>query len=148
MPELLPDKLEAGTPNLPGIYGLNAALNYLQSDGVDRIRETELSLAARLTRQLACERLRIVGVDDDQKAPIVSVDFTDRDNAEIAYLLDSKCGIMTRCGLHCAPNAHKTLGTYPQGTVRFSVSHFNTADEVDEAADCVHKILERSITDR
>jgi len=148
MPELLPDKFEAGTPNLPGIYGLNAALSNLQANGIDKIRETELSLAARLTRRLACEKLRIVGVEDTQKAPIVSVDFTDRDNAEIAYLLDSKCGVMTRCGLHCAPNAHKTLGTYPQGTVRFSVSHFNTADEVDEAADCVHKILERSITDR
>ncbi len=145
VPELLPDKFEAGTQNLPGIYGLNAALQYLQSYGIDAIRQTELSLAARLTHRLAnCGRLRIVGAESE-KAPIVSVDFTERDNAEIAYLLDSKCGIMTRCGLHCAPNAHKTLGTYPQGTVRFSISHFNTVAEIDEAADCVHKILENSI---
>ncbi len=146
-PELLPDKFEAGTQNLPGIYGLNAALQYLQHHGIDAIRQTELSLAARLSSSLACcGKLRIAGVEGE-KAPIVSVDFTDRDNAEIAYLLDSKCGIMTRCGLHCAPNAHKTLGTYPQGTVRFSISHFNTVEEIDETADCVRKILEHIITD-
>lgn len=76
-----------------------------------------------------------------KRAPVVSVDFTGRDNAEIAFLLDSQYGIMTRCGLHCAPSAHKTLGTFPQGTVRFSIGPFNTPKEIDFAVDAIKAIL-------
>ena len=71
----------------------------------------------------------------------MSLDFRGRDNAELAFLLDSEYGIMTRCGLHCAPNAHKTLGTYPQGTVRFSVGYSNTEAEIDFAVEALHKLL-------
>jgi selenocysteine lyase/cysteine desulfurase len=86
--------------------------------------------------------VRIVGPNRvENRAPVVSLDFHDQDNAEIAFLLESEYGIATRTGLHCAPNAHKTLGTYPQGTVRFSFGHFNTMDEVLYAANAVKKIL-------
>jgi selenocysteine lyase/cysteine desulfurase len=72
---------------------------------------------------------------------VVSLDFEGWDNAEIAYELDSQYGIATRCGLHCAPSAHKTLGTFPQGTVRFSFSHFNTMEEIRYAIDAINKII-------
>ncbi|MBC8545371.1 aminotransferase class V-fold PLP-dependent enzyme [Clostridiaceae bacterium NSJ-31] len=143
VPELLPDRFEAGTLNLPGIYGLNAALEYLERIGIDSIRTREQELAARFTAGM--ERLpgvRVVGSHDaHQKAGIVSLDFGGRDNAELSFLLDSEYGIMTRCGLHCAPNAHKTLGTYPQGTVRFSVGYSNTEAEIDFAVEALHKLL-------
>ncbi len=139
LPLLLPDRFEAGTPNLPGIYGLNTSLNYLEKYGIDRIREQEQSLTQRIMESLTEKKLRLVGVDDaTKKSAIVSLG---KDNAEVAYRLDSEYGIMTRCGLHCAPNAHKTLGTFPQGTVRFSISHFNTITEIDYAVECIHKIL-------
>ena len=75
---------------------------------------------------------------------MVSVDFIGYDNAQIAYLLDSEHQVMTRCGLHCAPNAHKTLGTFPQGTVRFSVGVHNTEDQILFAIDAVSKVLKKA----
>ncbi|MBQ1270730.1 MAG: aminotransferase class V-fold PLP-dependent enzyme, partial [Clostridia bacterium] len=74
------------------------------------------------------------------RAAIVSVDFKEDDNARIAFELESNYGIMTRVGLHCAPRAHQTLGTYPAGTVRFSFGHENTEDEVDFCLDALKKI--------
>lgn len=143
MPEQLPDRFEPGTPNLPGIYGLAAALGYIKKRGIKNIRAHEQDMLERLTAGLrGDERLRIVGPTSvGEKTGVLSLDFVGRDNAEIAYALDSEFGIMTRCGLHCAPNAHKTLGTYPQGTVRFSVGAFTTAAEVDYAVQSIGKLL-------
>ena len=88
------------------------------------------------------ENVRIVGPNRvENRAPVVSLDFEGQDNAEIAFELENEYGIATRTGLHCAPNAHKTLETYPQGTVRFSFGHFNTMDEVLYAAQSVKTIL-------
>ncbi len=142
MPELLPDRFEAGTLNLPAIYGLNAALRYLEECGIDQIRAREQALTSRFLERLSGnDKIRICGVNDAQKqTAVVSLDFLHMDNAQAAFLLDSEYGIMTRCGLHCAPNAHKTLRTYPQGTVRFSFGSFNTRAEIDRAADAVCKL--------
>lgn len=144
MPELMPDRFEAGTPNLPGIYGLNAALRFLDTTGTEAIRQKETNLTAAFLERLKDQSdLRIVGTGDANKqTAVVSLDFPNRDNAEIAFLLDSNYGIMTRCGLHCAPYAHKTLGTFPQGTVRFSFGYFNTMDEIAYAADRILSILQ------
>ena len=144
MPELLPDRFEAGTPNLPGIYGLNAALSYLETTGIETIRKKEAALTAAFLKNVQDrDDIRIAGTGDAEKqTAVVSLDFPNRDNAEIAYLLDSKYGIMTRCGLHCAPCAHKTLGTFPQGTVRFSFGFFNTMEEIAYASDCITTILQ------
>lgn len=144
MPELLPDRFEAGTPNLPGIYGLNAALCYLETTGIETIRKKEAALTAAFLKNIqGRDDIRIAGTGDAEKqTAVVSLDFPNRDNAEIAYLLDSKYGIMTRCGLHCAPCAHKTLGTFPQGTVRFSFGFFNTMEEIAYATDCITTILQ------
>lgn len=135
MPSFLPDKFEAGTLNLPGIVGLSAALEYIGQTGVDTIRERELDLADRfLTGARELSRAKKIGLPGREgRCPIVSLDFPELDNAEIAYRLDRDYGIMTRCGLHCAPLAHRSLGTFPAGTIRFSFGHKNTEEEVDAA---------------
>lgn len=141
MPELLPDRFEAGTPNLPGIYGLNAALKWLEEQGVDEIRAIQHKRMERFLAPLREDgRIRILA-DIPDKTAVASLDFPERDNAEIAYRLDSAYGIMTRCGLHCGPDSHRTLGTYPQGTVRFSFGPFLTGEEMDYAANAVLDIL-------
>lgn len=135
IPAFLPDKFEAGTLNLPGIYGLNAALCYIEKVGMQHIREIELAHAKRLDAALrSMKGARMLGTADwTQRAPIVSVDFADADTAEIAYTLATQYGIQTRCGLHCAPSAHKTLGTFPRGALRLSPSHFSTSEDIDLA---------------
>ena len=143
VPQFLPDRFEPGTMNLPGIFGLNAALQYLEETGITSIREKEQALAQRLWDGLQeLQGVKMIGTGDySECAPIVSVDFPAHDNADISYQLADRYNILTRCGLHCAPNAHKTLGTFPQGTVRFSMSHFNTETEVDCCIDAVNTIL-------
>lgn len=143
MPDFMPDKLEPGTMNLPGILGLSAALDYVVEKGVDNIRAEELKLT-RLFMEAFISRssVRVVGPGaGEERCPIVSLDFTDKDNAEVAFRLDNEFGIMTRCGMHCAPLAHKTLKTFPQGTVRFAFGHRNTEEEVAYAVDAIERIL-------
>lgn len=148
-PDFLPDKFESGTMNIPAIYGLDAALSYLQRTGLEEIRSYELELTQLFLEGVGnMEQVRIVGRKDlEQRAPVVSLDFLGRDNAQISFLLDSEHGISTRCGMHCAPNAHKTLGTFPQGTVRFSFGHKNTPEEVRFALDSLHQILRENPAD-
>lgn len=145
-PEFLPDKYESGTPNIPAAYGLHASLKYIMETGIDHIREKEMELAGSFMNELKeLDQVRIVGPNRvENRAPVVSLDFKGRDNAEVAFRLESEYGIATRTGLHCAPNAHKTLETYPQGTVRFSFGHFNTLDEVHYAANAIKTILSES----
>lgn len=134
MPGFLPDKFEPGTLNLPGIIGLSAALDYINEVGIDEIRSKELSLTRRfLEATVDRNDVKVIGRKDiADRCPVVSLDFLKKDNAEIAYRLDQEFGIMTRCGLHCAPLAHQSLGTFPSGTVRFSFGHQNTEEEVDQ----------------
>ena len=90
------------------------------------------------------KHIKIIGPQDlKNRIAVVSLDFPDRDNGEIAYILDKDYGIMTRSGLHCAPSAHQTLGTFPQGTVRFSFTHFNTKAEVNYALQAIAKIIKQ-----
>ena len=136
LPPYLPDRFESGTPNLPGIYGWERALRYIEETGVETLCVREEALTRRFLEQLReIPEVRICGKQDVQdRVGVVSVDFLGRDNAEAAERLETAYGILTRCGLHCAPSAHKTLGTFPAGTVRFSLGPFNTAEDVDAAA--------------
>lgn len=140
-PEFLPDKFESGTMNIPGIYGLHASLSYLQETGIENIRAHELKLAQAFMEAVGkIAGVRVVGPKDiNNRAPVVSLDFTGGDNAEVAFVLESEYGIMTRCGLHCAPNAHKTLGTFPQGTVRFTFGWANTMEDVEKAVEAIRQ---------
>jgi cysteine desulfurase family protein len=142
-PCYMPDKFEAGTMNIPGIYGLNTALKYILKTGIDAIREKELFLVKRFLEKLKnIPDIRIIGKKDiEGRTAVVSIDLPKYDNGQISYRLYKEFGIMTRCGLHCAPSAHKTLKTFPDGTVRFSFSHFNTEEEVDFTIDSIYKCM-------
>lgn len=135
VPDFLPDKFEAGTMNLPGIIGLHASLNYLLEEGITTIHEKEMVLTRRFLDGLSTiPDLFVAGKQDtEQRVAVVSISSGSKDNAQLAFELENQYGILTRVGLHCAPGAHKTLTTFPTGTVRFSFSHYNTSDEVDTA---------------
>lgn len=144
VPDFLPDKFEAGTMNLPGIIGLHASLNYLLEEGITTIHEKEMVLIRRFLEGLkSIPNLTIAGRKDTaQRVAVVSVSSFSKDNAQVAFELENQYGILTRVGLHCAPWAHKTLTTFPTGTVRFSFSHYNTEDEVDKAIAALQAICE------
>lgn len=144
LPDYLPDRFESGTPNLPGIYGFEEALRFIEETGIDALRAHELELTARFLEGLrTIPNLRLCGTEElSRRVGVISVDFTQADNAEAAFRLESEFGILTRCGLHCAPSAHKTLGTFPQGTVRFSLGFSSTAADVDAALAALRAISE------
>ena len=145
MPGEYPDRLEAGTPNLPGIMGLAAAIEYIKATDFSAAREREKTLTERFLSGLRdCEGIRVPGPEADKRVGVVSVDFLGVDNADAAARLE-ELGILTRCGLHCAPLAHKSLGTYPQGTVRFSIGRSSTEEEVDAAVAAVKSIANNKI---
>lgn len=145
-PHFMPDKFEAGTLNLPGIAGLHASLSWLQQQGIDKIRRHELTLTQQFIdglQQLEVQKLlRIVGkMDCSDRVGVVSISTDIMDIAELAFILADKYAIATRVGLHCAPNAHKTLGTYPTGTLRFSFGWHNTTEEVNVALQALKEVL-------
>lgn len=147
-PEYMPDKFEAGTLNIPGIYGLNASIKYILKEKVSIIREKELYLLDHfLEGILNIPGLNIVGKKDiKDRTAVVSIDIPDEDNAVVSYNLYNEFGIMTRCGLHCAPSAHQTLGTFPKGTIRFSFSHFNTIGDVNYVINAINKVIKNEHT--
>ncbi|MEG1448666.1 MAG: aminotransferase class V-fold PLP-dependent enzyme [Oscillospiraceae bacterium] len=144
MPDFLPDKFEAGTQNLPAICSLNSSIDYLNQIGLDAIFKKETSLSDLFISKLSdINEINIIAKSKDvPSVAVVSLDIGVADNAELAEYLDTNYGIMTRCGLHCAPLAHKTLGTFPHGTIRFSFSHYNTEEEVLFAAEKVREFID------
>ena len=149
-PTFMPDKFEAGTLNLPGIMGLAAGVRWLHERGLDNIRNHELALTEQLlTGLLALEQrgfLRIVGRKDvKQRTSVVSIADTTLDIAMVAHKLAAEYGIATRVGLHCAPNAHKTLGTYPTGTLRFSMGWHNSAADIATALAALEEVLRHGV---
>lgn len=143
-PDYMPDKFESGTPNLPGIYGFHAAVDFILDTGVEALQERERQLTKYFLDKLRdVKDIRLAGPWDlENRVGVISVDFAQVDNAEAAYRLEQDYGILTRCGLHCAPSAHKTLGTFPQGTVRFSVGHYTTEAEIDTAVQAIAEIAQ------
>ena len=138
LPPYLPDRFESGTPNLPGIYGWSAAMDYVNQTAEAR-REKEEALTRLFIEGLSSmEHVRLVGTRDlRRRVGVIALDFLHMDNAEAADLLEQNHGILTRCGLHCAPSAHKTLNTFPQGVVRFSLGHCNTEEEIRQTLQAI-----------
>ena len=204
VPEFMPDRFEAGTPNLPGIFGLHAALNWLRKLGEASLlnKETEkekaslfiednLSLLSLSEEKILCKenaykkeleslpsfsveqcfeaslnkirkhelrlteeflklleplekegKLKVIGKKDtEMRTGVVSIQTLTRELSDTAFQLDTRYGIMTRVGLHCAPSAHKTMGTYPSGTIRFSFGWANTDEEIKATADALEELL-------
>ena len=146
MPTHMPDAFEAGTLNLPGIIGLNEGLDYIESQGMENIHNHELVLTQSFLEGLqSIDRINIVGKQNIQdRTAVVSITIDGMDPANIAYELESTYHIMTRVGLHCAPRAHQTLGTNPEGTVRFSFGYANTHKDVESALSALHRIVKNT----
>ena len=144
LPDYLPDRFESGTPNLPGIYGWEAALRFVEETGVDSLRRHEMALCKRFIDGLEqIPGAALCGTKDlSRRVGVISVDFLHMDNAEAAFRLETEHGILTRCGLHCAPSAHKTLDTFPRGTVRFSLGFASTQADVDAALAAISAVSE------
>ena len=146
IPDFMPDRFEPGTMNLPGIVGLHAGLKWIKEKGLDAIAAHELGLTKRFIDGIMPleeeGKLKIIGLRGTEgRTGVVSIQTLSTDCADAAFRLDFEYGIMTRVGLHCAPNAHKTLGTFPVGTVRFSFGNFNTEADVDAAVRALTEIL-------
>jgi cysteine desulfurase family protein len=145
-PDFLPDMCESGTPNAVGLAGLAAGVRWVLARGVENIRAHEVTLAQRLIGGL--QEIPDVtvygGLDAELQTATVSFNVTGMEPSEVGLRLDDEYGIMCRVGLHCAPAAHKTLGTFPVGTVRFGLSAFSTPEEVDEAIGAVSKLAQEA----
>jgi cysteine desulfurase family protein len=141
-PEFLPDMYESGTANVAGIAGLSAALHFITDIGVEAIRTHEQKLAAQfLSAASQIHGVTIYGSRDaDLRCGLVSFNIAGATPSEVGVILEESFGIMARTGLHCAPAAHRTLGTFPDGTIRLSFGWFNTSDEVEVAAMALREI--------
>lgn len=144
-PEESPERYESGTLNTPGIAGLGAGIEFIRREGIDKIREKENTLI----RQLMLGLGKIPGVllygpgPTVERAPVLSLNLEGREPSEVSYLLDRLYGIASRPGLHCAPDAHRTLGTFKHGTVRLSLGYFNTTQEVEGCIQAIATICEQ-----
>jgi len=141
-PTGLPYRYESGTLNGVGICGLGAGLRYIFSEGLERICAHEQYLTGRLLEGLSkMPGLTIYSAKDGLKqAPVISINIEGYEPAEVGVILDQAFDIKVRAGLHCSPAAHKTIGTYPLGTVRLSPGYFNTDEEVDFTLQALQKI--------
>ena len=143
-PNFMPDKYECGTPNTIGLAGLGAGAAYILEKGVETVRAKELELTRRFLNHLQefGGDLALYGpVEAEKRISLISFNLRDITPSDAALFLDEQWNIMCRPGLHCAPAAHRAIGTFPQGTVRFSFGFFNTEDHVDLAAEALQNLL-------
>ena len=139
LPGWMPDRFESGTMNLPGIYGLETALRYIEERGIADLEAHERRLTRRFLDGLrSIKNVRLFGPYDlSARTGVISIGFIRRDNADAAWQLERDFGVLTRCGLHCAPSAHKTLESWPEGSVRFSIGYANTEADIDVALEAI-----------
>lgn len=130
-PEGLPERFESGTINTPAIAGLKAGLDFLLETGLDAIRAKGKLLVGQIVEGLrAVPGATVYGPATGERGGAVSFNVEGRDPAEIGFLLDSEYDISVRAGLHCAPDVHRSIGTYPTGTVRVSPGFFNSTEDI------------------
>jgi cysteine desulfurase / selenocysteine lyase len=141
-PAELPEALEAGTQNTVGLAGLGAALRYLEERGVGAIADHERGCVRGLLDGLAgIPGITVYGVTDEaRRASVVSLTVAGWEPADLAAVLDSSFAIASRAGLHCAPAAHRSLGTFPSGTLRLSPGPFTTGHEIDRAIEALRQL--------
>ncbi len=145
-PDFMPDKYESGTPNTIGFAGLSAGVACVLEQTTEAIRAKEEQLAASFLDQLKefKDQVTVYGPNDASKrTAVISFNINDVTPSDAALYLEEHHGILCRPGLHCAPAAHRTIRTSPQGTIRFSFGFFNTEQDIDQAADAIRAILKR-----
>ena len=144
-PDFLPDLCESGTPNAVGLAGLRAGLDFILGVGIEKIRDHERKLTARLIQGL----LEIPGAivygsgDAEKQCATVSFNLKNWAPSDLSFRLDEEFGILTRVGLHCAPSAHRTIGTFPDGTVRVSMSYLNTEEEIEQTLEAIKALARK-----
>lgn len=138
-PDFLPDKYESGTLNLPGIAGLRSGIEFVLTTGMNYIRNHLQNLTKKLIEKLSeNDQIIIYGTKNFKlQTGIVSINVKNKEPSEVGKLLDRKYSIATRVGLHCSPQTHMTIGTFPKGTVRISFGVFNQSEDID----ILHKAL-------
>lgn len=141
-PEHMPDALEAGTLNVVGIVGLGAAARFIAARGLAALRRAEVAITARLLAGLTdIPGVTVHGVRDaERRVAAVSITVAGWEPVDLAAALDSSFDVAVRAGLHCAPVAHRTLGTFPQGSVRLSPGHATTTDEIDRTLAAIRRL--------
>ncbi|SHK57235.1 cysteine desulfurase family protein [Clostridium cavendishii DSM 21758] len=142
-PNFMPDKFECGTLNTPGISGLSAGIDFISKEGLNTIREKEEFLCDEAMKVLLdFDKIKLYGPTNVAlKTSTIAFNIDGFDASQIGFYLDKEFNIVTRTGLHCAPLAHKTIGTFPNGTVRISLGYFNTVSEIKYFKECINKII-------
>lgn len=141
MPEYMPDRFTAGTPNIAGIFGLHAALTHrvepchTHQDFLDFLHNVEDLQGITIHRSF----------ENETRGELFSISHSELSASSFGRILYEDYGVETRVGLHCAPLAHKTLGTFPEGTVRISPSPFHTAGDFQILADLLREIAEKRV---
>jgi selenocysteine lyase/cysteine desulfurase len=145
-PDFLPDRLESGTLNTPGLAGLGAGINFLRQEGLETIRRKELFLSRILREGLKeNKKIRIYGPGSaEERTSTLSFNVTGMNPQLVASILDTAYEIAIRPGLHCAALAHRTLGTFPEGTVRVSPGFFNTENEIESFLRAITTIAKKA----
>lgn len=142
-PKVMPELLESGTLNTPGILSLGAGIDFINSVGLDKIQEHEYKLTKLFIDEVSkIKNIVIYGDKNIFRGPVVSINIKDVSSSELAGILDEEFNICTRSGFHCAPLAHKYYGTYETGMVRFSFGYFNTEKEIMYAVNALREISE------
>ena len=143
-PEFMPDRLEAGTVNAFGLAGLAEGVRFIKRVGLDSIRAKELSLTKSLVAGLReIEGVLVYGPKiSELGSGVISFNISGLDGAEVATVLDEQFGILTRPGIHCAPLAHETIGTFPYGAIRLSIGYFNTESDIEQVVEAVSIIAQ------
>ena len=144
-PELYPDSLESGTPNGVGIIALGKGIDFINQVGLENIRNHEISLKNHFIDLLKDnDDIILYGTLDNRQGAVVSLNVKNMDSSEVSYILSDEFDIYTRPGFHCAPLAHKSLGTDELGAIRFSFGYFNTIEEVEQCVNALKNIIERN----
>lgn len=142
MPDILPDKYEVGSLNLSGIAALEHCLAYINTIGVDCIKNKRMRIRNYFIDNLKdIPNIQILGNESNLNIGIVSINFKNYDNSMVAFMLDNDFNVMTRVGLHCNVSAHKYYNSFPDGAIRFSFSYFNSLHEILYTTNCIKKIL-------
>ena len=141
-PDFMPDKYESGTPNTIGLAGLCAGVRFVLAEGVEAIRSKEEGLTERFLKGLfPLKGITVYGPPDTaSRTAVVSFNIAGVSPSEASLELDERFGILCRPGLHCAPAAHRTIGTFSQGTIRFGFGYFNNDEEISFALEAIQSL--------